>query len=80
MKRKIFILLSVIFSSYSLNSQTNKGILSTSSSNGLFAHEANVNSLSQEKTLLCLDTLRYPQVKEQVLGASTFYVFNVWFK
>jgi hypothetical protein len=78
MKRKIFILLSVIFSSYSLNSQTNKGILSTSSSNGLFAHEANVNSLSQEKTLLCLDTLRYPQVKEQVLGASTFYVFNVW--
>jgi hypothetical protein len=78
MKRKIFILLSVIFSSYSLNSQTNKGILSPSSTNGLFAHEANVNSLSQEKTLLCLDTLRYPQVKEQVLGASTFFVFNVW--
>jgi hypothetical protein len=78
MKRKIFILLSVLLSSYSLNAQTNKGIASPSSTNGLYTHEANVNSLSQEKTLLCVDTLRYPQVKEQVLGASSFFVFNVW--
>jgi hypothetical protein len=34
------------------------------------------------KTLLCLDTIRYPQVKEQLLFTDpiepTFYIFEVW--
>ncbi|MFN5911538.1 MAG: hypothetical protein ACK45H_09405, partial [Bacteroidota bacterium] len=34
------------------------------------------------KTLLCLDTIRYPQVKEQILYTDpiepAFYVFEVW--
>lgn len=33
----------------------------------------------QPKTLLCNDTLRYPQVKEQLLGTGNFYSgFGVW--
>ena len=31
-----------------------------------------------EKSLLCLDTLRYPQAKEQILGTSNFYTFDIW--
>lgn len=35
--------------------------------------------LNGPKTLLCLDTLRYPQAKEQILGTNTFYSgFTVW--
>ncbi|MES2799142.1 MAG: T9SS type A sorting domain-containing protein [Bacteroidota bacterium] len=30
------------------------------------------------KTLLCLDTIRYPQSKEQILGTSNFYTFSMW--
>ncbi|MES2556689.1 MAG: T9SS type A sorting domain-containing protein [Bacteroidota bacterium] len=33
---------------------------------------------SVEKTLLCQDTIRYPQIKEQVLGTENFYFFDVW--
>ncbi len=33
---------------------------------------------SNEKTLTCVDTLRYPQFKEQRLGASNFYLFDLW--
>ncbi len=34
---------------------------------------------SQTKTLLCVDTLRYPQAKEQILGTNNFYTgFGVW--
>nr|WP_294862137.1 T9SS type A sorting domain-containing protein [uncultured Fluviicola sp.] len=30
------------------------------------------------KTLICQDTLRYPQAKEQILGTSNFYTFNAY--
>jgi Secretion system C-terminal sorting domain len=33
---------------------------------------------SVEKTLLCQDTIRYPQAKEQILGSNTFYFFDTW--
>lgn len=33
---------------------------------------------SGEKTLLCRDTLRYSQSKEQIIGTSNFYIFDVW--
>ncbi|MGM0479190.1 MAG: T9SS type A sorting domain-containing protein [Bacteroidota bacterium] len=33
---------------------------------------------SNEKTLTCVDTLRYPQFKEQRLGTSAFYLFDLW--
>lgn len=31
-----------------------------------------------EKTLLCADTLRYAQAKEQIIGTETFYTFDIW--
>lgn len=31
-----------------------------------------------EKTLLCRDTIRYPQAKEQILGTNNFYTFDLW--
>ncbi|MDQ3191815.1 MAG: T9SS type A sorting domain-containing protein [Bacteroidota bacterium] len=36
------------------------------------------NNIGANKTLLCQDTLRYPQMKEQVLGASNFNIFELW--
>lgn len=30
------------------------------------------------KTLVCQDTLRYPQAKEQILGTSNFYLFSAY--
>jgi hypothetical protein len=36
------------------------------------------SSPSLVKTLLCQDTLRYPQAKEQILGTSNFYSFNAY--
>jgi hypothetical protein len=31
-----------------------------------------------EKTLVCQDTIRYPQAKEQILGTNNFYTFDIW--
>lgn len=37
------------------------------------------SNLSMEKSTLCVDTLRYPQAKEQILGTNNFYSgFSVW--
>ncbi|WP_343635382.1 T9SS type A sorting domain-containing protein [Fluviicola sp.] len=36
------------------------------------------SSPSQVKTLICQDTLRYPQAKEQILGTDNFYTFNAY--
>jgi hypothetical protein len=42
--------------------------------------KTDVNPLEDRvKTMLCVDTVRYPQVKEQYLNATpTFYFFDVW--
>ena len=31
-----------------------------------------------EKTLLCVDTIRYPQAKEQILGTNNFTSLQLW--
>ncbi|PKP51008.1 MAG: hypothetical protein CVT95_01900 [Bacteroidetes bacterium HGW-Bacteroidetes-12] len=36
------------------------------------------NKLNTTKTLACVDTIRYPQVKEQVLGTDNFFIFELW--
>ncbi|MDX1650956.1 MAG: T9SS type A sorting domain-containing protein [Brumimicrobium sp.] len=35
-------------------------------------------NLDAPKSTLCIDTIRYVQTKEQVLGASNFYNFEIW--
>lgn len=36
------------------------------------------NTLSTTKSLSCVDTLRYTQAKEQILGTNAFYTFQLW--
>lgn len=78
MRKKTLVLLTALIGSFSLFAQTGKGALAPSTSSSLLSHETNVNEMSQEKTLLCVDTLRYPQAKEQILGTPSFYTFNVY--
>lgn len=75
---KRVLLLSAIFIctglSYGQNSRNNLQLGSLPAIN-----RANHNHLSQQKTTLCIDTLRYPQAKEQILGTNNFYSgFSVW--
>jgi len=46
--------------------------------NPLLNNSSLKNKLNTTKTLACVDTIRYPQVKEQVLGTSNFYTFELW--
>jgi hypothetical protein len=78
MRKKTLVLLTALIGSFSLFAQTGKGSLTPATSSSLLSHETNVNEMSQEKTLLCVDTIRYPQAKEQILGTPTFYIFNVY--
>ncbi|MEX2485953.1 MAG: T9SS type A sorting domain-containing protein [Brumimicrobium sp.] len=36
------------------------------------------SDLTVPKTTACTDTVRYPQLKEQIVGASQFYYFELW--
>ena len=46
--------------------------------NPLLNNSSLKNKLNTAKTLACVDTIRYPQVKEQILGTSNFYTFELW--
>ena len=62
--------------SQSLN-PVNKNSL-TPATSSILQKKTNSDLGSIEKTLSCIDTLRYPQVKEQILGTSSFYIFELW--
>ncbi len=52
-------------------------ILTSGSSEVKPVNPSEIRTLSS--TFTCVDTLRYPQVKEQILGSNTFYYgFEVW--
>lgn len=59
---------------------TNRGDLKPAPQNVLLtkSHETSLKNMNAQKTLACVDTIRYPQTKEQVLGTSNFYVFELW--
>lgn len=42
------------------------------------SHETSLKAMNSQKTLACVDTIRYPQTKEQILGTPTFYTFELW--
>lgn len=83
-----------LFGSVTALAQTNTGQQSANSLTSNFEHQANPQkrpvlatgsldtkapaSSEMTKTVVCADTLRYAQVKEQLLGTSAFYVFAVW--
>lgn len=76
--KKSLVLLSLCCGSILSFAQTgSKMTLSAASSPHLPARTISQNS--GVKSLLCQDTLRYPQAKEQILGTGTFYSgFAVW--
>lgn len=79
MRKNTLVLFSALVGSISLFAQTGKNTLTPASNSVLLSHETHVNEMSQEKTLLCVDTLRYPQAKEQIIGTNNFYSgFGVW--
>lgn len=41
-------------------------------------HKSSSAHLSMNKTTLCVDTLRYAQSKEQILGTNNFYTLDIW--
>jgi len=55
-----------------------KNVLKPASHSDLLTKSATEQNLNAPKTLTCLDTLRYPQMKEQVLGTDAFYTFTLW--
>lgn len=58
-------------------SQNSRG-LRPANPNHLPSKPATEFSFDAEKTLLCQDTLRYTQAKEQILGNNTFNSLDIW--
>jgi hypothetical protein len=52
-------------------------ILSAPSTNLLSKEQVGFD-MNAPKTLTCNDTLRYPQIKEQIIGNSSFALFELW--
>jgi hypothetical protein len=78
MKKSLLLLSLCAGSMFGFAQQGTKMSLSLASSPDLLQHAASLNH-PLEKTLLCQDTLRYPQAKEQILGTNNFYSgFEVW--
>jgi hypothetical protein len=46
--------------------------------NNDFTLQLKKSDVSAQKTLSCTDTLRYPQLKEQIIGTESFYTFECW--
>lgn len=78
MKKSLLLLSLLAGSMFGLAQQGSKATLSPATSPNLSIHSSYLDH-SLEKTLLCQDTLRYPQAKEQILGTNNFYSgFEVW--
>lgn len=55
-----------------------KSTLKPASHSDLLSKSSTKQNLNAPKTLTCLDTLRYAQMKEQVLGTDAFYTYTCW--
>lgn len=76
MKKLLLPALGLLFASISM-AQNGRNQLTPAT--GLALKSKVLPNPNQPKTMTCLDTLRYPQVKEQVLGTNNFYNgFGVW--
>jgi hypothetical protein len=78
---KKIILTTIILGLVSLGwgqSQVKNGVRHASKNNVNHIKNSLDSDLNTTKTLACIDTIRYPQVKEQILGTSNFYIFDLW--
>ena len=59
---------------------SNRSVLKPAPQNVLLtkSHEASLKNINSQKTLACVDTIKYPQAKEQILGTSNFFIFDLW--
>jgi len=79
--KKILLMLSLFASSFAAKSQqiARPATLNPASSIAVPAKPESSLLSAAEKTLLCADTIRYPQVKEQILNPTpAFYLLDVW--
>ncbi len=74
--KKTLMMSIALFALVNTNAQNSKGI--HPAGNGALALRTTENSFSTTKSITCVDTLRYPQSKEQILGTSNFYTFDLW--
>jgi hypothetical protein len=77
MKKSLLLLSIVSGSMFGLAQQGPKIGLNPAPSTQL-RQVSSVTDPSLIKTLICQDTLRYPQAKEQILGTNNFYSFNAY--
>jgi hypothetical protein len=77
MKKMYFVFFIVLYSTCLFSQNKPDSQLIPANSQLLNLKEVTINDF-HSKTLSCIDTLRYPQVKEQVLGAPTFYSIEFW--
>ncbi len=76
MKKLLLPALGLLFASISM-AQNGRNQLTPAT--GLALKSKALPNPNQPKTMTCVDTLRYPQAKEQILGTNNFYNgFGVW--
>ena len=76
MKKSLLLLSLCAGSMFGFAQQGPKSGVRPVTNSNLLNRPAGINN--GQKTLLCVDTLRYPQAKEQILGTNTFYTFDIW--
>ncbi len=78
MKKQILFLSALVVSTISLYGQKQNQL--SGSPIQLETQKVHDNSfnLGGSRASTCLDTIRYPQIKEQLIGTSAFYNFTVW--
>lgn len=76
--RKSILLLSLCAGSMSAWAQQGVKTSLTHATNHQLTEKPVRANPSPVKTLICQDTLRYPQAKEQILGTNNFYTFNAY--
>jgi hypothetical protein len=76
--KKSLLLLSLLSGSMFGFAQQGSRISLNHASNLHLTERPSAGDPSPVKTLICQDTLRYPQAKEQILGTSNFYTFNAY--
>ncbi len=78
MKKLLLNLLLIAAGSALMAQSGDKALIVPVPSSSMLTKEKAIINPNAPKTLTCVDTLRYPQAKEQIVGNSTFYTFELW--
>lgn len=78
MKKQILVLSVLVASTINLYGQKQNQLSSSPIQIETHKVHNNLFDLNMPKAITCNDTIRYPQVKEQLVGSNVFYFFDVW--